>query len=100
MYQLQNLKDIHNAQLDSLCGGKLYRNVSIAKFEGYTQHAAIWDCPPTSCIGMYQLQNLKDIHNKSDTKYPRFSISKNAMSKQHCKVTIFHRLAQVFLINR
>ena len=26
---------------------------------------------------MYQLQNLKDIHNKLDTKYPRFSISKN-----------------------
>ena len=39
---------------------------------------------------MYQLQNLKDIHNKSDTKYPRFSISKNAKPKQHCKVTLFH----------
>ncbi len=56
MYQLQNLKDIHN----SIC----ILGVSLV-----------------SCIGMYQLQNLKDIHNKSDTKYPRFSISKNTMSK-------------------
>ena len=41
MYQLQNLKDIHNGQPP--------------------QRKDIF-----GCIGMYQLQNLKDIHNSSD----------------------------------
>ena len=67
------------------------------------------------CIGMYQLQNLKDIHNKSDTKYPRFSISKNNFGlcllyykhtilyvyhhKIHDKITIFFYHLQVFRQN-
>ena len=55
----------------------LYRNVSIAKFEGYTQLEIHTFVKAIGCIGMYQFQNLKDIHNKLDTKYPRFSISKN-----------------------
>ena len=42
----------------------LYRNVSIAKFEGYTQRASAAPMVLASCIGMYQLQNLKDIHNE------------------------------------
>ena len=37
MYQLQNLKDIHNLRLAAVPQVMLYRNVSIAKFEGYTQ---------------------------------------------------------------
>ena len=42
---------------------RLYRNVSIAKFEGYTQPIPWCQLLFHSCIGMYQLQNLKDIHN-------------------------------------
>ena len=99
MYQLQNLKDIHNIVVRCLRALMLYRNVSIAKFEGYTQLILVRLATLHRCIGMYQLQNLKDIHNKSDTKFPRFSISKNAMPKQHRKVTLFHGLAQVFFLN-
>ena len=39
MYQLQNLKDIHNQNEQKGMGAMLYRNVSIAKFEGYTQRS-------------------------------------------------------------
>ena len=42
---------------------QLYRNVSIAKFEGYTQLRISYPKTDVCCIGMYQLQNLKDIHN-------------------------------------
>ena len=41
MYQLQNLKDIHNGVADCTATPPLYRNVSIAKFEGYTQLVAV-----------------------------------------------------------
>ena len=64
MYQLQNLKDIHNIGEIPSNVSMLYRNVSIAKFEGYTQQQQTVGIIISSCIGMYQLQNLKDIHNQ------------------------------------
>ena len=63
MYQLQNLKDIHNLDAHGESSTLLYRNVSIAKFEGYTQQYTVTMNVKVGCIGMYQLQNLKDIHN-------------------------------------
>ena len=62
-YRKPNLKDIHNGVWRLVLPHLLYRILSKAKFEGYTQQAISILFSLIGCIGYYRKPNLKDIHN-------------------------------------
>ena len=60
---MNNLKDIHNANVGMAISAQLFYQDFNEQFEGYTQHNGEIVNVAASCFIRISMNNLKDIHN-------------------------------------